>query len=70
MSELHAWYSAKSETQTQRQGIQSFTPIYVNEHGENVPVTFVTRERELDFFSYWDDLEYKGIVWKKMFRIS
>lgn len=69
MDDFHAWYSAKSENHTQRQDVQSFTPVYVNEHGEIVRVTFVTRERELDFFSSWDDLEYKGIVRKKMFRI-
>ena len=61
----HAWYSAKSEARCRLEQVSSYTPVYVNAEGQPVAVTFVTRDRELDFYSFWDDLQYQGIVFKE-----
>ena len=59
---FHAWYSAKSEAQSRLQEVTSYVHVYVNAEGQRVPVTFVTRAPELDFYSWWDDLQYQGVV--------
>lgn len=65
MSRWHAWYSAKSEEKSKQSDIHIETPTYVDDMGEPVQVTFVQRERDLDFYSTWDDLQYIGVVTKK-----
>lgn len=45
---------------------KSEIPVYFDEHKVPVETTFVSKDRQLDFYSEWDDLEYKGVVtrWK------
>jgi len=58
----HAWYSAKAEAAMRDAETKSEIPVYFDEHNAPVETTFVSKERQLDFYSEWDDLEYKGVV--------
>jgi hypothetical protein len=60
---LHGWYSAKSEEVVMEE-VECSVPVYVDADGNHVSVTFVTRERELDYICKWDDLQYRGEVFK------
>lgn len=58
----HAWYSAKAEAAMRDAETKSEIPVYFDEHKVPVETTFVSKDRHLDFYSEWDDLEYKGVV--------
>ena len=59
----HAWYSAEAEA-VEMAGIECSMPIYLDAEGNHVKVTFVTREKELNYNCQWEDLQYKGEVFK------
>jgi len=61
----HAWHSEKAQEALHRAEIRSEIPAYVDAHGQAAQVTFVTAERELDFYCRWDDITYVGIVTRK-----
>lgn len=58
----HAWFSEKAQEALRSAEIPSEIPSYVDAYGRSVQVTFVTAERELDFYCLWDDIAYVGIV--------
>lgn len=65
---LHGWFSAKAEEQacnlTKSEGIVCSIPVYLDAEGNHIQVTFVTIEKELDYLCQWDDLQYRGEVYK------
>lgn len=59
----HGWYSAKSE-KVIIGDVECSIPVYLDADGNPVQVTFVTREKELGYVCTWDDLQYRGEVFK------
>lgn len=68
MSLWHAWFSSQSNAACRetcrRDGIECLTPVYLDEDGKVVDVTFVTKNRTLEYDCKWEDLHYIGKVTK------